>query len=109
MVVICYSQEANVISRKKKPQPARPPFGIPDYRRPSRRGGSGGKRELVVAAMYRENSDYRRRQKVVPYIRMSGVWLQQLGFRRGDRIEITAEHERLVLSVVREEREGQAD
>jgi hypothetical protein len=56
----------------------------------------------VVAAMYRENSGYRRRSKVVPYIRMSGVWLQRLGFRRGDRIEITAEHERLVLTVVRD-------
>jgi len=34
---------------------------------------------------------------------MSGVWLQRLGFLRGDRIEITAEHERLVLTVVRED------
>jgi hypothetical protein len=53
--------------------------------------------------MYRENGGYRRRSKVVPYIRMSGVWLQRLGFRRGDRIEVTAEHERLVLTVVRED------
>lgn len=52
--------------------------------------------------MYRENGGYRRRHKVVPYIRMSGVWLQRLGFRRGDRIEVTAEHERLVLTVVRD-------
>ena len=79
------------------------PFGLPDYRRPSRRGGADGKRELVVAAMYRESSGYQRRQTVVPFIRMSGLWLQQLGFDRGDRIEITAEHERLVLTVVRGE------
>ena len=92
-----------MIGRKKKPQTAGRWFGIPDYRRPSRRGGRGGKRELVVAAMYRERSGYRRRQKVVPYIRMSGAWLQRLGFRRGDRIEITGEHERLVLTVVRDE------
>jgi hypothetical protein len=34
---------------------------------------------------------------------MSGLWLQQLGFDRGDRIEVTAERERLVLTVVRDE------
>jgi hypothetical protein len=88
---------------KKKSQAAGDPFGTPEYRRPSRRGGNGGKRELVVAAMYRESGSYRRRQTVVPFIRMSGVWLQQLGFDRGDRIEVTAERERLVLTVVRDE------
>jgi hypothetical protein len=98
-----------VISRKKTSQAAGRLFGVPDYRRPSRRGGRGGKRELVVTAMYRENGGYRRRHKVVPYIRMSGVWLQRLGFRRGDRIEITAEHERLVLTVVRDECELPVD
>ena len=45
---------------------------------------------------------YRRRQQVVPYIRLSGAWLQHLGFRRGARIEITEERGRLVLTVVRE-------
>ncbi|MEA2326989.1 MAG: Toxin SymE, type toxin-antitoxin system [Thermoanaerobaculia bacterium] len=76
---------------------------MPEDRRPSRHGGGGGKRELVVAAMYRESGGYRRRQTVVPFIRMSGAWLQQLGFGRGDRIEVTAERERLVLTVVRDE------
>jgi len=88
---------------KKNSQAAGRPFASPEYRRPSRRGGGGGKRELVVAAMYRESAGYRRRQTVVPFIRMSGVWLQQLGFDRGDRIEVTAERERLVLTVVRDE------
>jgi hypothetical protein len=32
-----------------------------------------------------------------------GVWLEQLGFDRGDRIEVTAEREQLVLMGVREE------
>jgi len=62
-----------------------------------------GKREWVVAAMYRESSGYRRRKTVVPFIRMSGLWLQQLGFDRGARIEVTAECDRIVLIVVREE------
>jgi hypothetical protein len=88
---------------KTKSQAAKQPIAMPEYRRPSRRGGNGGKRKLVVAAMYRESGGYRRRQTVVPFIRMSGAWLQQLGFDRGDRIEVTAERERLVLTVVREE------
>ncbi|HEV7427155.1 MAG TPA: SymE family type I addiction module toxin [Thermoanaerobaculia bacterium] len=88
---------------KKKSQVAAHPFGISEYRRPSRRGGGGGKRELVVTSMYRESGGFRRRQTVVPFIRMSGAWLEQLGFDRGDRIEVTAEHERLVLTVVRDE------
>jgi len=95
------SEEAKV--SEKKSQPTSQSFAMPEYRRPSRRGGGGGKRELVVAAMYRESGSYRRRQTVVPFIRMSGVWLQQLGFDRGDRIEVTAERERLVLTVVRDE------
>src|SRR2546423_3383593 len=37
-----------------------------------------------------------------PYIRLSGAWLQRLGFRRGARIEITEERGRLLLTVVRE-------
>ncbi|MBV9070219.1 MAG: SymE family type I addiction module toxin [Acidobacteria bacterium] len=57
----------------------------------------------MVAAMYRESGSFRRRQTVVPFIRMSGVWVQQLGFDRSDRIEVTAERERLVLTVVRDE------
>ena len=88
---------------KKKSQAAKQPFRAPEYRRPSRRGGNGGKRELVVTSMYRESGGFRRRQTVVPFIRMSGVWLEQLGFDRGDRIEVTTEHERLVLTVVRDE------
>jgi hypothetical protein len=54
--------------------------------------------------MYRESSGYhRRRETVVPFIRMLALWLQQLGFDRGDRIEVTAEHERIVLTIVRDE------
>jgi len=88
---------------KTKSQAAKGPCAaIPEDRRPSRRGGYGGKRELV-AAMYRESRGYRRRQTVVPFIRMSGVWLQQPGFDRGHRIEVTAEHERIVLTVIGED------
>jgi hypothetical protein len=88
---------------RKRSQTAERPFGLSDYRRASRRGGGGGKRELVVSAMYHQSGGHRRRSTVVPFIRMSGAWLEKLGFDRGDRIEVKAEHERLVLTVVREE------
>jgi hypothetical protein len=75
------------------------------YRRPSRRGGQVGKRELIVASLSRGYDRRRRGDQRVPYIRMSGVWLQRLGFQRGHRIEITAERERLVLTVVPDDSE----
>src|SRR5690242_9740809 len=80
-------------------------FIVPAYRRPSRRGGNGRKRQLLVASICRADGAYRYREQVVPYIRMSGQWLERLGFRRGDRIEITEEPERLVLTVLHEEGE----
>ena len=74
-------------------------------RRRSRRGGGGGRRELLVASIIRADGPYRYRRQVVPCIRMSGQWLERLGFRSGDRIEITEEPERLVLTVRRDDRE----
>lgn len=89
-------------SNPKHLRAAEADFVVPVYPRPSRRGGNGSKREVVVTSLFRVCGAYHRRQQIVPYIRMSGAWLQRLGFRRGARIEITEERERLVLTVVRE-------
>jgi hypothetical protein len=97
--------EAVVIRSRKKSRPTNVPFLVPTYRRPSRRGAGGGKRQLLVASIRRIDAAYRYREQVVPFIRMSGQWLERLGFRRGDRIEITEEPERLVLTVLRDDRE----
>jgi hypothetical protein len=86
----------------KHPRAAGDNFVLPVYRRRSRRGGNGSRRELIVTSLFRVRGVHHRRQQIVPYIRMSGAWLQRLGFRRGARIEITEERERLVLTVVRE-------
>jgi hypothetical protein len=75
------------------------------YHRPSRRGGQAGKRELIVTSLSRGYDRRCHSDQRVPYIRMSGVWLQRLGFQRGHRIEITAERERLILTVVRDDSE----
>jgi len=89
-----------MIKRTKHLPAAKSDFVVPAYRRPSRRGGNGSKREVIVTSLFRVYGTYRRRQQIVPYIRLSGAWLQRLGFRRGARIEITEERERIVLTVV---------
>lgn len=71
----------------------------PLYRRASRRGAGG--REISVSRIYRLSGRYHRREVVVPYIRMSGHWLQRLGFRFGDRIFIAEEPGRLILTVAK--------
>lgn len=35
----------------------------------------------------------------VPYLRMSGLWLEQYGFRSGCRVIVTGENGRLVLTL----------
>ena len=65
----------------------------PIYRRPSKRGGHGGAREFTVVERFVESNER------VPLIRMSGRWLQRVGFRKGQRIVVTIERDRLVLTV----------
>lgn len=67
--------------------------------RPSRRGGAGGARELSVTTLRRMSSGYERRYGAVPYLRLSGRWLEQLGFARGSRVLVAAEQGKLVLTV----------
>lgn len=69
----------------------------PIYRRPSKRGGRGNPREFTVVERFIESKGR------VPLIRMSGRWLQRLGFRKGQRIVVTVERDRLVLTVARAE------
>ncbi|SRR6266542_2417898 len=94
-----------MIRKMKDQRAAERDFVVPAYRRRSRRGGHGEKRELTVTSLFRVHGTYRRYQQVVPYIRMSGAWLRRLGFRCGARIEITEERDRLVLTVARPDRE----
>lgn len=62
-------------------------------RRASKRGGRGGVREFTIVTR-RSDDDSR-----VPMLRISGRWLQRLGFKRGDRVEVTTERNRLVITV----------
>jgi hypothetical protein len=80
------------MKKRTNPQPIHP-----IDRRPSKRGGRGNPREFTVVERFIES------RKRVPLIRMSGRWLQQLGFRKGERIVVTGERDRLVLTVERTE------
>jgi hypothetical protein len=41
--------------------------------------------------------------RVVPYIRLSGRWLERLGFSYGCRLEVTSRQKRIVLTVVEDD------
>jgi hypothetical protein len=66
---------------------------------PSRRGGKGGPRELSITTLWRGDPNARSGGKPVPYVRISGGWLERFGFARGSRVVIAAEQGRLVLTV----------
>jgi hypothetical protein len=67
--------------------------------RPSRRGSADGARELTVTTLRRTSSGYVRRDEAVPFLRLSGRWLEQLGFARGCRVLVAAEQRKLVITV----------
>lgn len=66
---------------------------------PSRRGAKGGPRELSITTLWRADPNARSGEKPVPYVRISGGWLERFGFARGSRVVIAAEQGRLVLTV----------
>jgi hypothetical protein len=71
-------------------------------RRPSRRGGAGSAREISVTSLYRVCRSGARMSQV-PYVRMSGQWLAEYGFRDGCRIVITGEPGKIVLAIAEAE------
>lgn len=69
-------------------------------RRPRRT--ANGEKLLTVTSTWNQRPRSRRDQ-ALPMIRMRGRWLQQLGFRTGERIVVTAERNRIVLTLARGE------
>jgi len=53
-------------------------------------------RKYSISSIYRRGSASDGR---VAYLRMSGRWLEQLGFARGARVLVTAEHGKLVVTL----------
>jgi hypothetical protein len=78
-------------------------FETQPHRLASKRNAGG--RELSVSRLVRCSGRFRRREQIVPYIRMSGKWLQRLGFSFGSRIHVTEELGRVTLTIVADERQ----
>lgn len=67
---------------------------------PCRRGGKGGPRELSITTLFRASQRARSGETPVPYLRISGRWLEQYGLTRGSRVVVSGEPGRLVLIIV---------
>lgn len=57
-----------------------------------------GLRELTVTTLHRASARYGGRE-TVPYLRISGRWLEQYGLTRGCRVVVSGEPGKLVLTV----------
>lgn len=63
----------------------------------SRKPRADGQRVVTIGSLFRSSS--RRGEGRVPYVRLSGYWLQQLGFDAGARLLIAPEQGRLVITI----------
>ena len=77
----------------RRPAPPVEPY------RASYRGGAGKPRELSITTLFRATTRTRSGEAAVPYLRLSGHWLEQHGFTRGSRVTVTAENGKLVLTI----------
>lgn len=66
---------------------------------PSRRGGKGGPRELSITTLFRASQRVRSGETPVPYLRISGRWLEQYGLTCGSRVVASGEPGKLSLTV----------
>jgi hypothetical protein len=73
----------------------------PDHRSSSRRD-NGTARSIKIATLYRVSGRWRREVRV-PYIRLSGRWLDALGFVAESRITVRGEPGRLIITVQSQE------
>lgn len=40
-------------------------------------------------------------EKVVPVLRLSGVWLEELGFKAGEKVNITISDQQLIITTIK--------
>ncbi|HEX8618576.1 MAG TPA: SymE family type I addiction module toxin [Thermoanaerobaculia bacterium] len=69
--------------------------------RASFRGGQGKPREVSVTSLYRAAQEIGAKGDSVPYLRLSGRWLERLGFASGCRVVVTEERGKLTLTLTR--------
>lgn len=55
-------------------------------------------KRITVSSIWRRTFSRRRNEKVAA-LRLSGEWLEQLGFKEGKTVIVSAERRRLVLTI----------
>lgn len=73
--------------------------------RASFRGGRGKPREMTVTSLYRAAHAIGAKEESVPYLRLSGRWLERLGFVSRCRVVVTEERGKLTLAIARQDRQ----
>ncbi len=68
---------------------------------PRRRCNARGEKMVTVARLF--DATATRNDPTLPMIRLRGRWLQRLGFKAGERIVVSEEHGRIVLTLAGEE------
>jgi hypothetical protein len=63
----------------------------------SRKPRPDGQRVVTIGSLFRTSS--RGGDARVPYVRLSGHWLQRIGFDAGARLLIAPEQEKLVITI----------
>lgn len=53
-------------------------------------------RKMTISYTYQETQ---QKSVSIPYIRIKGKWLQELGFQRGQKIRIQAVAKKLIITV----------
>lgn len=56
-------------------------------------------KRITVSSIWRRTFSRRHRNEKVAALRLSGEWREQLGFKEGRTVVVTAERRRLVLTV----------
>lgn len=58
-------------------------------------------RTITVASRLYEHQTYPtyRKERFVPALRLTGEWLQRIGFKEGAKVNVAAERGRLVLTL----------
>jgi hypothetical protein len=56
-------------------------------------------KRITVSSIWRTPVNRWRRNEKVAALRLSGEWLEQLGFKAGTTVLVTADRKRLVLTV----------
>ena len=69
---------------------------------PWSKSAASGEKLLTVAELFEASADHGRGKKV-PMIRMRGQWLEELGFRSGERVVVKVEGPRIILTLMDEE------